>query len=225
MKRSEMAAVVAGTDADDAGTTSGLDAGVHGLLDDGKIESVDDDFVDGVNTFRKGRGDQTAQCWAIGVVGAGFELFITAADFAAAADNAAGKGTDDAANLPHGSDGSGQGCRLTLAKDKKIAASHALDRAENILADEFAVHDRHTPEASAIEFFAKLEGVAEKTQVAADADGLVLDQRQTVIASRGRAGEDALADAIDDGFLQGLAAEGEHQQTDAGPAVRRLLRC
>ena len=51
----------------------------------------------------------------------------------------------------------------------------------------------------------------------------VLDQRQAVVAGGGRAGEDALADAIDDGLLQGVAAEGEQQQADAGPAVGRLV--
>src|SRR5579884_234174 len=42
--RSEVAPVVAGPDADDTGTTGGLDAGARGLLDGGEIESVHDDF-------------------------------------------------------------------------------------------------------------------------------------------------------------------------------------
>ena len=52
---------------------------------------------------------------------------------------------------------------------------------------------------------------------------LVLDHRQAVVARRGRTGQNALADAVDDGLLQGVAAEGEQQQADAGPAVGRLV--
>src|SRR5579884_1354947 len=105
VKRPEMAAVVAGTDADDAGTTSRLDAGAHGLLDGSEIESIDDDFVDGMDAFGQSRGDQAAQRGAISIVGAGFELFVTAADFAAAADDAAGKRTNHAADLLDGRHG------------------------------------------------------------------------------------------------------------------------
>ena len=38
--------------------------------------------------------------------------------------------------------------------------------------------------------------------------------RQAVVAGGRRAGEDALADAVDDRLLQGVAAEGEHEQAD-----------
>ena len=95
--------------------------------------------------------------------------------------------------------------------------------AEDVLADELAVHDRQPPEAPAFELLAELEAVAEEAQVAADADGLVLDDGQAVVAGGRRAGQDALADAIDDGLLQGVAAEGEQQQADAGPAVGRFV--
>ena len=110
-----------------------------------------------------------------------------------------------------------------VAEDQEVAAGHALDGAEDVLADELAVHDRQPPEAPAFELLAELQAVAEEAQVAADADGLVLDHRQAVVAGRRRAGEDALADAVDDGLLQGVAAEGEEQQADAGPAVGRLV--
>ena len=113
---------------------------------------------------------------------------------------------------------------LAFAEDQKVAAGHALDRAEDVLAGEFAVHDRQPPVTPAFELLAELKAVAEETQVAADLDVLVLDDRQAVVAGGGGAGEDALADAIDDRLLQGVAAEGEQQQADAGPAVGRLVR-
>src|SRR5579875_134873 len=45
-ERSEIAAVIAGADAEDAGAAGCLDAHTHGLFNSGEIESVDDDFVD-----------------------------------------------------------------------------------------------------------------------------------------------------------------------------------
>ena len=64
--------------------------------------------------------------------------------------------------------------------------------------------------------------VAEEAQLSADADRFVRHDRQAVVAGRRRAGEDALADAVDDGFFQLFPAEAEKQQADAGPAVGRL---
>src|SRR5690348_510057 len=95
------------------------------------------------------------------------------------------------------------GTRRLAATAAAVAAGDALDGAEPVLAHELAVHDRHAPEAAAFELLAELEGVAEEAQVAADADVLVLDQGQAVVAGGRRAGEDALADAVDDGLLQG----------------------
>src|SRR5262249_26160673 len=68
-----------------------------------------------------------------------------------------------------------------------------------------------------------LERVAEETQVAADADAPLLDHRQAVVASGRRAGEDALADAVDDGLLQRVATESEKQQADTRSSVGRLV--
>src|SRR5579884_1297125 len=152
MEGAEIAAVVAGADADNTRTAGGFDAGARRLLDGGEIESVDDDLVDGIDAFGEGGFDQAAQCRAIGVVGAGFELFVAAADFAAAADDAAGEGTDHAGHAFNGGDGRsrrGERRRLAFAEDQEVAAGHALDGAENILADELAVHDRHAPETPA----------------------------------------------------------------------------
>ena len=155
------------------------------------------------------------------------QLLVAAADLAAAAHDAAGERQDDAGHLPDGRDrrlGRRQrrrpGCRPRI---RKLPPATPLTVPKTVLADELAVHDRQPPVAPAFELLAELEAVAEEAQVAADADGLVLDDRQAVVAGRGRAGEDALADAVDDGLLQGVAAEGEQQQADAGPAVGRLV--
>src|SRR5262249_14672039 len=99
----------------------------------------------------------------------------------------------------------------------------SLGGAEDVFADELAIHDGEPPVASAFKFLAELMPVAEETQVAADLDGLALDDGQAVVAGGGRAGQDALADAIDDRLLQGVAAKAEHEHADAGPAIHRLF--
>ena len=81
-------------------------------------------------------------------------------------------GQNDAGNLLDGGDGrlgGGEGRFLTLAQDQEIAAGHALDRTEEILAHELAVHHRQSPETPAVKLFAELKRIAEKTQIAADA--------------------------------------------------------
>src|SRR5262249_21649168 len=155
------------------------------------------------------------------------QFLVAAAHLAAGADDAAGEGGDDAVYLPDGGDGGlggGEGGLLALAQDQEVAAGHALDRAEEVLAKELAVHDRDAPVAAAVELLAELEGVAEEAQAAADAEGLLLDHRQAVVAGRGWARQHALADAVDHRFLQRLAVEREQEQADAGPAVGRLGR-
>src|SRR5262249_23472293 len=151
----------------------------------------------------------------------------TAADLAAAAHHAAGEGKDYSRHAPHGRDRRfrrRQRRRLTLAHDQEVAAGDSLGGAEEVLANELAVHDRHAPEAAPLHLLAELPAVAKEAQVAADADRLFLDDRQAVVAGGGRAGEDTLADAVDDRLLQRVAAEGEQQQADARPAVGRLVR-
>src|SRR5207249_3164710 len=85
-----------------------------------------------------------------------------------------------------------------------------------------AVHDREPPVAPAFEFLAELPAVAEEAQVAADANGLVLDEGQAVVARRGRASEDTLTDTVDGRFLQGVTAECKQQQAHPRPAIRRV---
>src|SRR5205085_6343068 len=103
---------------------------------------------------------------------------------------------------------------LAVAGDEEVAAGHSLRRAEQVLADELAVHDRQPPEAAVAELLALLERVAEEAQAAPQADRPRLVDRQSVVAGGRRAGEDALADAVDQRLLQGIAREGEEQQAD-----------
>src|SRR5262249_13348269 len=112
---------------------------------------------------------------------------------------------------------------LAVADDQEIAARHALDRAEEILTEELAVHDRQPPVTPALELLAELPAVAEEAQVPADADGLLLDHRQAVIAGGGGASKHALPDAVDNRFLKRVAVKSEQKKADAGAAVRRLV--
>src|SRR5262249_18344317 len=154
------------------------------------------------------------------------QLLVAAADLAARADDAAGEGQDHARHPADRRDrrfGSRPRLGLGGADDQEVAAGHALDRAEDGLADELAVHHRHPPVATAFRLFRELPAIAEEAQVATDPDRLVAHDRQAIVTSRRRAGENALADAVDDRLLQGVAAEGEQQQADAGPAVGGLV--
>src|SRR6185295_13436086 len=49
----ELAAVVAGRDLDDTGTTGGIDADAQGVLDRGTVQAVHHDLQDGVHTLRQ----------------------------------------------------------------------------------------------------------------------------------------------------------------------------
>src|SRR5262249_48694091 len=95
--------------------------------------------------------------------------------------------------------------------------------ANHVLASEFAVHDGQPPVAPAFQLLAELPGVAEETQVAAQANALVLDHRQTIVTGGRRASENTLAEAGDERLLQRVAAEREKKEADAGPAIRGLI--
>src|SRR5581483_94494 len=83
---------------------------------------------------------------------------------------------------------------------------------------------RHTPKAPPFKFLADLEAIAKEAEVATHANRLVLDHGQAVVAGARGASEHALANAIDDRLLKGVATKGEQQKTDAWPAVRSLFR-
>src|ERR1043165_9168444 len=200
MHRSEVTAIVAGRDAEDARPARGADADAGRFLDGGLIDAVDDDFVDGIDPFGQGGFHHAAQGGAISVVGAGTQFLVATADLAAGADNAAGKWKNDAGELPNRGDSGFCGRQpfgLARRQKQEIPARNALDGAENIFTREFTVHHRQTPVASALQFFAELIAVAEETKIAADLDRLVLDDREAIVARGGGTGENTLDDAID----------------------------
>ena len=97
-------------------------------------------------------------------------------------------------------------------------------RAESLLGGELAVHHRNPPEAAIAERLADLPAVAEVAERAADGDRFEFGvDRQAVVAGGGRAGHHALADALHQGGLQRIPAEGEGQDGDPRAAVGRLI--
>src|SRR5262245_44682905 len=227
VKRPQISAVIARTDADDAGPAGGTDARGHRVLDGGLVDAVDDNFVNRANIVRQCRLHHAPQRGTVSVVGAGPQHLVAAADLAPGADDAAGERHNYAWNLADRLDrrlGGMQSFGLILSQDQEVAAADAFDRAESVLAQKLAVHDRQAPVTAAGEFLAELPAVAEETQVAADANRLVLDDGQSVVTSGRRAGENALPDAIDSRFLQRVAVEGEEENAEPRPAVRRFVR-
>ena len=170
-----------------------------------RSSAVDDDLVDRVDALGQRGLDQAAQRRAVGVVGAGLELLVAAADLAAAADDAAGERQDDAGHLRMAATAASAAARPSAwlaPRIRKLPPATPLTVPKTSSQMNSPSIDRQPPVAPAFELLAELEAVAEEAQVAADADGLVLDDRQAVVAGGGRAGEDALADAVDDGLLQ-----------------------
>ena len=94
-----------------------------------------------------------------------------------------------------------EGGRLVGRQDQEVAAGHRALHAERVLAQELAVHHRHPPVAPAVELLARLVAVAEEAESPADLHRL-LGRREPVEAGRGRAGHDALADAVDEGLAE-----------------------
>ena len=108
-------------------------------------------------------------------------------------------------------------CRLALAENQQVTATNGLLNAEGFLNQELALHHRDPPVTLAIEDLARLELVAEVTQLSAnnDAVGRVW---QTVEARRRRTREDRLTDTIDELPLQSLGIEGKQQHADTRAA-------
>src|SRR5438876_8772610 len=142
--RPELAAVIPCADPQYAGQAGGRNADARRLLDGRQVETVHDDLVNGVGPLRQGGLHEPAQGRTVSIVGTGPQLLVPAADLAAAADDAAGKRQNDAGYLTYRRDGSLrclQRDRLSFADDQEVAASHAFDRAEDVLAEELTVHD------------------------------------------------------------------------------------
>src|SRR4029077_5511918 len=113
---------------------------------------------------------------------------------------------------------------LRFTHHDEIPAGHAGRRADTVFAEEFAVHRRYSPVPAGVEDLADLPSVAEVAEVATEFDRLF---REFELAenSRGRTGQHALADAVDDGLFQRSPIECEEKQPDARPAVGSLFRC
>src|SRR5262249_24113268 len=146
-----------------------------------------------------------AQCRAVGVVGRRDHLRVMfGADLAAAADDAAGKRQNHAADAAHRIRRrlGGRERRPVIARENQqiAAADRPLD-AKALLNQELAVHHRDAPVAAAVEKLARLVLVAEVTQQAADRNAL-LTVRQTVEARGGRTRQDALTDAVDEALTE-----------------------
>src|SRR5437016_1132625 len=112
------------------------------------------------------------------MVSARFQLLVFTADFAAAADDPAGKWQDHIGDIPRGRRPSlsrRQCQRRRCPENQEVAAGDALGRAELIFAEEFAVHHWQPPEAAIIEFFRGLKAVAEITKLPAHAKGLAFN--------------------------------------------------
>jgi hypothetical protein len=98
---------------------------------------------------------------------------------------------------------------------------HALGDAEALLHEELALHDRHAPVALTLEHLAGLIAVAEVAHLPAHVDRVLgLD---AVEAGRGRRGQHALPDALDQPLADALLVHGEEQHAHAGAPVRRLV--
>src|SRR5262249_49995077 len=101
MHRPQAAAVVSGGDAQDTRPARSADADARRFRDSVLLDAVDYDFIDGVDAGGEGGLHEAAQGRAVGVVRAGFELLVSAADLAARADDAAGERQDDAGDFAY----------------------------------------------------------------------------------------------------------------------------
>src|SRR6187455_530852 len=154
---SELAAVVAGRDLDDARSARGVDADTHRVLDGSAIESVHDDLEHRVRAVRNLARDSVApaECRAVRVVGRRDHVLVfLRADFAAGAHDSTRKGKHDALDLAHRADrgfGRGERCRLVFRKDQEVAAADRLLHTEGFLDEELALHHRDAPIALTVE--------------------------------------------------------------------------
>src|SRR6185437_12829733 len=82
---------------------------------------------------------------------------------------------------------------------------------------------RDAPETPARDHLARLEAVAEVAQAASQRRGS-LGTGEAVEARRGRAGHDALADALEDPLADALPVHRKQEHGDPGPTIGRVLR-
>ena len=112
---------------------------------------------------------------------------------------------------------------LMLGHDQQVAAADRLLDPERLLDEELAFHHRNPPVALAVQHLARLELVAEVTQLSADDDPLGR-VGQAVEAGGRRTGEHGLADSIDQLSLKSVGIEAEEQHAHAGPQIGRDVR-
>src|SRR5712691_12595332 len=198
----EPAAVIPGRDLDHARTTRRLDAGAERVLDRLAIQAVHDDLEHRVHARRQRArdADASAERRAVGVVGRRDHLLVTPrSNLAAASDDAAREGEDDAADSAHGVDGRfrrRQRGPLILSKNQKVAAADRRLHAEGLLHQELALHHVFQEVAPTVEKLARLKAITEMAQQAADDDSLGRLWRSVEARGRGTR-EHGLSDAID----------------------------
>ena len=226
VKGAESAAVVAGTDSQDSWPASCLHSNPSSVFNCGQVKPVDDDFVDRIDPFRKSGLDEAAQRRTVGIVGAGPELFVFAADFAAATNDPTRKRQNHSRDRLNGGSGCfrcGERCPLTFSQDQEVAARDTFDGSEDIFAGKLAVHDGQPPESSVFQLLAELEAIAEEPQGPTDLDRLVFHYRQAVITGGRCTSKNALSDTIDCCLLKSIPAKSEHQQARSRPAIGRFF--
>src|SRR5439155_9162923 len=102
MMRSQVAAVIAGRDANYPGNARRAHSDAGCLFHGRQVQAVYDDLINRIDSRRQSAVHQSAEGRAECIVGAGPEFLVAAADFAAAADDASRKWQDDAGYLTNG---------------------------------------------------------------------------------------------------------------------------
>ena len=220
----ELAAVVPRGDLDDARPARRSQAGPKRALDRGTIQAVHHDLQHRVHTLRELAVDAipSAERRTVRVVGGRHHVLVfLRADLAAGPDDPAGERQDDAAQLAHRVH-RGFRCResgtLLRGQDQEIAAANRFLNAEGFLDQELALHHGNAPVPLSRQKLARLEAIAEVTQLPADGHSLGR-LGQAVEACGGRAREHRLPDAIDELSLKSFGVEAEQQHAHARPKV------
>ena len=112
--------------------------------------------------------------------------------------------------------------QLRVALQDDVAAADALVDVDHVFDQEFAVHDRNSPEAAPADQFALLKTVAEVANRLAQRNSRFAG-RQAVVHGRRGAGHQALPSSIGHDRGQRVAGKSEHQDGGARAAVGRFV--
>src|SRR5579863_6389543 len=167
----ELAAVVAGADAQGAAVGSYFDdrgqSRPHRIGDIFAGQAVDDDFEHRPNLGRKSAVDRAFQSRAVAVIGRRARALVFRADLRPRTRYAAWKRHDNVGDLAHRLHcGLGRVKRLRRALthyDEIAAADRFLGEIGGRLADEFAIHHRNAPVSAIGEPLGDLPAIAEET--------------------------------------------------------------